>query len=67
MNRIIAVCAALVLSGCANMTPGQKTAALVIGSVAITAAIISASDDGKASACKPTVSGSGADFDFGCR
>ena len=65
MNRIIAICIALVISGCANMTPGQKTAAWVVVGVAATAIIIS--DNDKSQGCKPTVVGSGADFDFSCR
>ncbi len=67
MHRIIAICIALVLSGCANMTPGQKTVAWVVVGVATTAIILSSSDDDKAPGCKPTVSGSGANFDFSCR
>jgi len=67
MTKIIAICIALVLSGCANMTPGQKTAAWVIGGVAVTAIVISSSGDDKVPGCKRTVGGSGADFDFSCR
>ena len=66
MIRIIAICLALVLSGCANMTPEQKTVAWVAGGVVVTAIILSSSDN-KTSACKPTVGGSGANFDFSCR
>lgn len=65
MIRIITIFLALVLSGCANMTPGQKTAAWVAAGVVITAIAVSASDNG--SDCKPTIGGSGADFDFRCR
>ncbi len=65
MTRIIAIYIALVLSGCANMTPGQKTAAWVIAGVVVTTTVISADD--KAPRCKPTIGGSGTDFDFGCR
>lgn len=64
MIRIITICLALVLSGCANMTPGQKTAAWVAAGVVVTAVVIK---NDKALRCKPTVGGSGADFDFGCR
>ena len=69
MFRIIAICIALVLSACANMTPEQKTVAWVVGGVAATAIIISASDHDVhiSRPCKPTVGGSGADFDFRCR
>ena len=68
MNRIIAICLALVLSGCANMSPEQKTVAWVVTGVVVTAIILSSDDDHKATPrCKPTVSGSGADFDFSCR
>ncbi len=67
MTKIIAICLALALSGCANMTPGQKTAAWVIAGVAVTAVVLSSSDDNKAPSCKPTIGGSGADFDFSCR
>ena len=68
MTKIIAICIAIVLSGCATMTPGQKTAAWVVAGVAVTAIVISASKDDKAHGyCKPTFGGSGADIDFGCR
>ncbi len=67
MHRIIAICIALVLSGCANMTPGQKTAAWVIAGVAVTAIAMSSSDGDEVPTCKPTVGGGGSDFDFYCR
>ena len=67
MVRIIAICIALVLSGCANMTPAQKTAVWVVGGIAATVIVMSASDDDKISSCKPTLGGSGADFNFYCR
>lgn len=68
MSRIIAICIALVLCGCANMTPEQKTVAWVVGGVVVTAMIISSSEDSKPNpTCKPTVKGSGSNFDFSCR
>ena len=67
MAKIIIIFLAIVLSGCATMTPGQKTAVWVVAGVAVTAIVISASKDDKAPGCKPTVGGSGADFDFSCR
>jgi len=67
MVRIIAICLALVLSGCANMTPGQKTAAWVVTGVVVTAIVVSESSDSNTPGCKPTVGGSGSDFDFRCR
>ena len=67
MKTIIAICLILILSGCATMTPGQKTAVVIVGTVAVAAIVISLSEDDKVSGCKPTVGGSGADFDFSCR
>ncbi|KKL45132.1 hypothetical protein LCGC14_2358720 [marine sediment metagenome] len=45
MTKIIAICLALALSGCANMTPGQKTAIVIVGTVAVAAIVISSKDD----------------------
>lgn len=66
MKKILVVVTALALSACANMTPAQKTTAIV--GVAVAVAVIATSSSGSsAPGCKPTVGGSGADFDFSCR
>ena len=65
--KAIIISVVCLLTSCANMTPGQKTAAWVVVGVAVTAVVISASEDDKAPSCKPTIGGSGADFDFSCR
>ena len=69
MIRSIVICLALLLlSACANMTPRQKTVVWVVTGVAVTAIVISASgDSAHGGHCKPSVGGSGADFDFYCR
>ena len=66
MKKIILVAAALALSACANMTPAQKTTAwIVVGAAVVVVATSSSSSSSPG--CKPTVGGSGADFDFSCR
>lgn len=46
MKNIICLVVLLSLMGCANMTPGQKTAAWVVGGVVITGVILSSSSSG---------------------
>ena len=45
MKTLILMFAMGVLVGCANMTPGQKTAAWVVGGVIVGAAIASSGSD----------------------
>src|SRR5690606_11319483 len=44
MKRLVLLACALILSGCANMTPAERTTAMIVGGVIVTAVIISASD-----------------------
>jgi len=66
MKKILIIVTALALSACANMTPAQKTIAIVVGVGAV--AVIATSSSGSSTpGCKLTTCGSGADFDFCCR
>ena len=69
MTKIIAICLAFALSGCANMTPGQKTAAWVVVGVAVTAVVLSQDNDSADPdpVCKLQSCGSGSDIHFCCR
>ena len=68
MKLIIILLCSLMLIGCANMTPAQKQTAWIVGGVVVGAIIISSdSSSEKKPNCKPTVGGSGSDFDFYCR
>lgn len=66
MKKTIVIVMALALSACANMTPAQKTTAWIVVGVAV-AVVATSSSDSSTPVCKPTVGGSGADFDFSCR
>ena len=67
MTKIIAICLALALSGCANMTPGQKTAAWVVAGVAVTAVALSSSDSNSTAPPCKLQDGSESDSHFRCR
>ena len=44
MKKIAVLITLALLTGCANMTPGQKTAAVIIGGIIVASAVASASN-----------------------
>jgi len=68
MKHIIILLYCLALTACADMTSAQKQTAWIVGGIVVVGAVVaSSSSSGGGPACKPTVGGSGDNFDFSCR
>ncbi len=68
MKLIVILLCSLALLGCANMSPQEKRTAWIATGIVVGAIIISSSSNPEATRpCKPSFTGSGANFDYYCR